>query len=151
MQFESAVCPLCASVSMCLLCACLVLNMSLWSLGWQTSHVVFTKEVFELLGDKNDCPQVLISVSCCPVPQCQNLLPQLWEECGRKVALLGTSVLALPYSISTVLRSEVVTWYTRKYVSQAVRSREHSLVSEKLLVLRILLQPGPWNLPGHGD
>lgn len=60
---------------MCLLCVCLVLDMSLWFLGWQTSHGVFTKEVFELVGDKNDCPWVLSRVSYCQVPQYQNLLP----------------------------------------------------------------------------
>lgn len=62
-------------VQMCLvcsLCACLVLDMSLESMyhpiGLQASHAVFTKEVFGLLGDMNDCPQVLIKVSCCPAP-----------------------------------------------------------------------------------
>jgi hypothetical protein len=87
MQCVSAFCLLCSGMSSVFLCACLVLEMSLWSMyhpiGCQASHAVFIKEVFGLLGDMNDCPQVLSRVSCCPVPQCQNLLPLLWDEYGR--------------------------------------------------------------------
>lgn len=70
---------------------------------------MFTKEVFGLLGDMNNCSQVHSRVSCCPVPQCQNLLPLLWEEYGRQVALFRDLVLALPCGTSTLLRPEVVT------------------------------------------